>query len=177
VVGRGRAGAWLPSLARTSLVRLSVNSRAVVVMVGEGGTGVVPRAERRVERRLVVSEEEEAGVEGLAGVVLLLLLLLLLAVVVCVVPAILARACSERGEGEKGVFISKARWFWRFGLCEMRKNSYASKSARRTQGKRSMFRGTVGEEGGVVVVTPGSQPTRIFGTWLMMYSVEGIYIA
>lgn len=96
-MGRGRAGAWLPSLARTSLLRLSVDSRAVVLLLGEGGTGVVPRAERRVERRVVVSEaEEEAeGGGGLEGVVLLLL-----AVVVSVVPAICTSACKG-GEGRR----------------------------------------------------------------------------
>jgi hypothetical protein len=105
VVGRGRAGAWPPSLARTSLVRLSVESRVVMVVLvlvlGEGGTGVVPRAERRVERtsRLVVSDEEEA--EGGEGLVSVVLLLLLLAVVVSVVSAI-CTSLGRRGEGEKG---------------------------------------------------------------------------
>lgn len=124
-MGRGRAGAWVPSLARTSLVRLSVDSRAVVVLglvLGDGGTGVVPRAERRVERRLVVSEEEEAGAEGLVGVVLLLLL----AVEVSVVPAIFAGACKI-GEGEKGRRKSEVKSFWH--RLRKRENSYASKSS------------------------------------------------
>lgn len=108
--GRGGAGAWFSSGGRHSVDSQEAVLVVLVPVLEEGGMEMEPRAERRVERRLVVSEagEEELVVTLLflllVPVLLLLLLLpvlllelllllllllsILLAIVAFVVPAI-----------------------------------------------------------------------------------------